>query len=283
MHNLISVLSTYLEYSFVRYSLIVGILIALCSALLGVTLVLKRFSFIGDGLSHVAFGALAIATILKVNNDMIIVMPITIVCAVVLLCTDSYSKKVDGDASLAMISVGALAIGYILLNIYPSSSNVSADVCGTLFGSTSIMTLTSTDVWICVIMSIAVIALFILFYDKIFAVTFDENFAAATGIKVKFLNSMISVICAVIVVLAMNLVGSLLTSALIVFPAVSAMQIFRSFKSVVISAAIISVFCAIVGIVSSLVLSTPIGATIVIVNLIAFLICVFLNKVICIK
>lgn len=283
MHNLISILSTYLEYSFVKYSLIVGILIALCSALLGVTLVLKRFSFIGDGLSHVAFGALAIATILKVNNDMIIVMPITIICAIVLLCTDSYSKKVDGDASLAMISVGALAIGYILLNIYPSSSNISADVCGTLFGSTSILTLTSTDVWICAIMSISVIALFVLFYDKIFAVTFDENFAAAAGIKVKFLNSMISVICAVIVVLAMNLVGSLLTSALIVFPAVSAMQIFRSFKSVVISAAVISVLCAVVGIAASLILSTPIGATIVIANLVAFLICAFVSKVIRIK
>ncbi len=282
MHTLLNTIAAYLEYPFVRYALIAGILISLCSSLLGVTLVLKRYSFIGDGLSHVAFGALAIATVLKINNDMIIVMPITVLCAVILLCTGA-SSKIKGDSALAMLSVGALAIGYLMLNIFPSSSNISGDVCGTLFGSTSILTLTRTDVWLCGIMSIIVIALFILFYDKIFTVTFDENFAAASGIKVGFYNSMISIICAVIIVLAMNLAGSLLTSALIVFPAISAMRICKSFRVVVIVSAILAVICALVGILSSIVFSTPVGSSIVVVEILTFLLCGGIGKIIYVK
>ncbi len=282
MNELINLVSAYLEYPFVRYALIVGVLIALCSALLGVVLVLRRYSFIGDGLSHVAFGALAIATVLKIGNDMIVVLPVTVACAIALLCTGSTSK-IKGDSALAMFSVGALAVGYLLLNIFPSSSNVGGDVCGTLFGSTSILTLSKTDVWICIAMSVIVIVLFVLFYDKIFAITFDEAFAAATGIRVKFYNVLISLICAIIIVLAMNLAGSLLTSALVVFPAVSAMRIFKSFRSVVISAALISVFCALVGIVASIVFALPVGAAIVAVDIVAFICCSIVGRVALIK
>ena len=226
-------LTGYLSFSFVRYALIAGVLIALCSSLLGVTLVLKRFSVIGDGLSHVAFGALAIA----------------------------------------MLSVSALAIGYLIQNLFSSSANISGDVCSTLFGSTLILTLSKSDVWLCVGMSVVVMAIFLLFYHKIFAVTFDETFAAATGIRAGMYNLLIAVVTAVIIVLAMNLVGSLLTSALIVFPALSAMRLFRSFRGVIFCAAVISVVCAVVGLLISILASTPVGATIVIADLVAFLGC----------
>lgn len=272
-------LTGYLSFSFVQYALIAGILIALCSSLLGVTLVLKRFSVIGDGLSHVAFGALAIATVLRLSNSMLLVMPVTIVCAVLLLCMNQ-SAKIKGDAAIAMLSVSALAIGYLVQNLFSSSANVSGDVCSTLFGSTLILTLSKTDVWICVGMSIVVIAVFLLFYHKIFAVTFDESFATATGIRANLYNLLIAVITAVIIVLAMNLVGSLLTSALIVFPALSAMRLFRSFRSVMICAAIVSVMCAAIGLLISILASTPVGATIVTVDLAVFLICCAIRTVV---
>ncbi len=264
-------LGAYLQFPFVRYALIVGVLIALCSSLLGVTLVLKRFSFIGDGLSHVAFGALAISGILGLTNDMVIVMPVTILSAVLLLSTGK-NAKIKGDAAIAMISVGALAIGYLLLNIYSSSTNISGDVCTTLFGSTSILTLTPVEVWMCVILSIAVVVIYILFYNKIFSVTFDESFARATGIKAGAYNLLLAVIIAVIIVLAMNLVGSLLISALVIFAALSAMRVFKSFKSVTICSACLSVFCAASGILISIVCSTPVGSTIVAVDIAAYII-----------
>ena len=264
-------LGAYLQFPFVRYALIVGVLIALCSSLLGVTLVLKRFSFIGDGLSHVAFGALAISGILGLTNDMVIVMPVTILSAVLLLSTGK-NAKIKGDAAIAMISVGALAIGYLLLNIYSSSTNISGDVCTTLFGSTSILTLTPVEVWMCVILSIAVVVIYILFYNKIFSVTFDESFARATGIKAGAYNLLLAVIIAVIIVLAMNLVGSLLISALVIFPALSAMRVFKSFKSVTICSACLSVFCAASGILISIVCSTPVGSTIVAVDIAAYIV-----------
>lgn len=282
MNNMISAISEYLSYPFIRYALIVGILISLSSSLLGVILVLKRFSFIGDGLSHVAFGALTIATIMNVDNNMIIVMPITVLCAVILLCTGA-SAKLKGDASLAMISVGALAIGYLLLNAFSSSSNIGTDVCSTLFGSTSILTLSYVDVWICAITSIIVIVAFVLLYNKIFSVTFDEAFATATGIRVKLYNLFIAVICAIVIVLAMNLVGSLLTSALIVFPAVSAMRLFGSFKKVVVSSAVISIASSFIGIIASLLTSTPVGAAIVVVNIIVFILCCLIGKIVLFK
>ena len=242
----------YFQYPFVRYALIVGVLIALCSSLLGVTLVLKRFSFIGDGLSHVAFGAIAIAAVMKMTNDMPLVLAVTVVSAVLLLRVGQ-NAKIKGDAAVAMISVGSLAIGYLLMNIFAKSSNLSGDVCTTLFGSTSILTLKQSEVIICAVMSVAVTAVFVLFYNKIFSVTFDENFARATGVKAGLYNLLIAVITAVIIVLAMNLVGSLLISALVIFPALSAMRAFKSFRSVTICSALLSVFCAFTGIFLSVV------------------------------
>ena len=212
MDNLFEKIIFYFQFPFVQYAFIVGILIALCSSLLGVTLVLKRFSFIGDGLSHVAFGALAVSGVLGLTNDMLVVLPVTILSAVLLLSTGKNSK-IKGDAAIAMISVGALAIGYLLMNIFSTSSNLSGDVCSTLFGSTSILSLSKAEVWLCIILSIVVLLVYILFYNKIFSVTFDENFARATGIKAGAYNLLIAVIIAVIIVLAMNLVGSLLISA----------------------------------------------------------------------
>ena len=263
-------LTLYWAYPFVRYALIVGVLIALCSSLLGVTLVLKRFSFIGDGLSHVAFGAMAIAAVLQITNEMPLVMVITIISAVLLLRTGQ-DTKIKGDAAIAMISVGALAIGYLLMNIFSTSSNLSGDVCSTLFGSTSILTLSPVEVWLCVGMSVLVVAVFILFYNKIFAVTFDENFARATGTKAGLYNLLIAIVVAVIIVLAMNLVGSLLISALVIFPALSAMRVFQSFRAVTLCSAVLSVSCAALGILISILAGTPVGSTIVAVDILAFL------------
>lgn len=270
-------LSLYMEYPFVRYALIVGVLIALCSSLLGVTLVLKRFSFIGDGLSHVAFGAVAVAGVLKLANATVLVLPVTIICAVLLLKTGQ-NTKIKGDAAIAMISVGALAFGYLLMNLFSTSSNLSGDVCSTLFGSTSILTLRKNEVWLSGILSILVVVFFIVFYHKIFDVTFDESFAQAAGTKVDFFNTIIAIIIAVIIVLAMNLVGSLLISALIIFPALSAMRLFKSFKSVTICSGIISVFCAFFGIILSILAGTPVGSTIVAVDVMAFLICFLIGS-----
>ena len=269
---MIGVLIDYLQYPFVRYALIVGVLISLCSALLGVTLVLKRFSFIGDGLSHVAFGAMAIAAVLNLSNNMLVVLPITVLAAILLLRTGQ-NAKIKGDAAIAMISVGALAFGYLIMNIFSTSSNLTGDVCSTLFGSMSILTLTPTEVLICAILSLIVIVVFILFYNKIFAVTFDENFAKATGTKADLYNLLIAIIIAVIIVLAMNLVGSLLISALVIFPALSAMRIFRNFKSVTICSAVLSVICSIAGMLISILTGTPVGSTIVAVDVVVFAVC----------
>lgn len=262
-------LTFYWGYPFVRYALVVGVLIALCSSLLGVTLVLKRFSFIGDGLSHVAFGAMAIAGVLGLTNDMPLVMAITIVSAVLLLKTGQ-NTKIQGDAAVAMISVGALALGYLLMNIFSTSSNLSGDVCSTLFGSTSILTLSLGEVWLSVGMSALVVLIFVLFYNKIFAVTFDESFAKAVGTAADRYNLLIAVIVAVVIVLAMNLVGSLLISALVIFPALSAMRVFKSFRSVTVCAAVLSTVCAALGILIAILAGTPVGSTIVAVDILAF-------------
>ncbi len=278
MSEWIMQLQLYLAYPFVRYALIVGILIALCSSLLGVTLVLKRFSFIGDGLSHVAFGAMAIAGVLGLTNKMVIVLPVTVLCAVLLLRTGQ-NAKIKGDAAVAMISVSALAFGYLLMNVFSASSNLSGDVCSTLFGSTSILTLSKTDVWLCIALSVIVVVFFVLFYNRIFNVTFDETFAKAVGTKVDTYNLMIAVITAVIIVLAMNLVGSLLISALIIFPALSAMRIYKSFLSVTICSAIVSVSCAALGILISILAGTPVGSTIVAVDAAAFAVCSVIGSV----
>lgn len=259
----------YFSYSFVRNALLVGILVALCASLFGVVLVLKRFSFIGDGLSHVAFGAMAIATVVGVSNSIAVVLPVTMLSAVLILKAGE-NKKLHGDALIAIISVSALSVGYLLMNIFSASPNVSGDVCSTLFGSTSILTLSTLDVWICVIMAMLVIGAFVLFYNKIFATVFDESFASASGLRTGIFNLAVAVIVSVIIVLAMNLVGSLLISALVVFPALTAMRAAKSFRAVVILSAVLAVISAASGIVIAILASTPVGATIVAVQLAIF-------------
>ncbi|MCL2078553.1 MAG: metal ABC transporter permease [Oscillospiraceae bacterium] len=283
MTEIIEKLILYFQYPFVRYALIVGILIALCSSLLGVTLVLKRFSFIGDGLSHVAFGATAIAVAMNLTNNFILVLPVTIISAILLLRTGQ-NTKIKGDAAIAMISVGALAVGYLIMNMFAKSANLAGDVCTTLFGAMAILTLDDgTRIWIgeypipmkvfmCAVLSLLVIAVFMIFYHKIFAVTFDEDFSTATGIRASVYNLMLAVIIAVVIVLAMTLVGALLISALVIFPALSAMRVFKNFKAVTICSVIVSVVCAVFGIFLSILVATPVGSTIVVVNIIGFLI-----------
>lgn len=277
MTALFEKLAMYFQYPFVRYALIVGVLIAFCSSLLGVTLVLKRFSFIGDGLSHVAFGAMSIAAVMNISNEMPLVMAVTIISAVLLLCGGK-KAKLKGDASIAVISVTSLAAGYLLMNLFSASSNLSGDVCSTLFGSTSILTLSKAEVWLCTAVSVIVTAVFILLYNKIFAVTFDEDFARAAGTRVDIYNFLIAVTVAAVIVLAMNLVGSLLISALVIFPALSAMRLFNSFKSVTVCAAVLAVVCSFAGIITAILAGTPVGSTIVAVQAAAFfIICIIGN------
>lgn len=268
----------YIEYPFVRYALIVGVLIALCSSLLGVTLVLRRFSFIGDGLSHVAFGAMAVATIFNLTNDTIFIMPVTVLAAILFLKTGQ-NTKLKGDAAIAMLSVGALAIGYLVLNVFSTSANITGDVCSTLFGSTSILTLTKEEVVMCIVMSVIVVVFYVLFYNRIFSVTFDENFTKAMGKRADVYNLLIAIIMAVIIVLAMNLVGSLLVSALIIFPALSAMRLMYSFKGVVLYAAVLSVLGAFFGMLISILFSTPVGSTIVLIHILIFFFNCILGKI----
>ncbi len=263
---------SYFSYPYVRYALLVGALVALCASLLGVTLVLKRFSYLGDGLSHVAFGAMALSTVLNLADDLLLVMPLTVVCAVILLGIGE-NKKINGDAALAMLSVGSLAIGYILLNLFPASSNIAGDVCSSLFGSSSILTLKKSDLIVSVVMTVAVICVFVLFYNKIFALTFDSAFMQASGGRARGYNLMIAVVCAVVISVSMRLVGSLLVSALIIFPAISAMYVFKSFRSVMVCSAVIGVLCAIVGMIISIAFGTPSGATIVAADILALAIC----------
>lgn len=269
---MLSELSLYLSFPFVRYALIVSVLIALCSSLLGVILVLRRFSHLGDGLSHVAFGAMAAASVFGFRNDMAVVLPITILTAVFLL-KNGKKGQIKGDAALAMLSTAALAFGYLLMNLFPTSGNISGDVCTTLFGSTSILTLKKSDVILCSVLSTAVLLIYILFYEKIFAITFDEDFAKATGVDADRYNLLIAVVIAIVVVLAMNLVGSLLISALLVFPVLSAMRLFNSFRNVSIASALISVLCAVSGILISILASTPVGSTIVAADFLVFILC----------
>ncbi len=269
--NFINTLQLYFTYPFVRYAFVVAIVISLSASLLGVTLVLKRYSFIGDGLSHVAFGAMAIASVFKMINNNVIVLPLTILAAVFLLKSGK-NTRINGDAAIAVFSVGALAVGYLIMNVSGSSANVSGDVCSTLFGSTSLLTLTLGEVWFSIILAILVILLFVFLYNKIFAVTFDEDFANATGMSADRYNLVIAVLIAVIIVMGMNLVGSLLISALVIFPALSAMRMFSNYRSVVICSAVIAVVCAVLGMLFSIILSTPVGATIVTADIIVFVI-----------
>lgn len=266
---MIATLQYYWTFPFVRYALIVGVLIALCSSLFGVTLVLKRFSYLGDGLSHVAFGAMSVATVLHLADSMVLVLPVTILCAVLLL-RGGQNAKIHGDAAIGMLSVGTLAFGYLVVNLFSASPNLSGEVCSTLFGSTSILTLTAEEVWLCAGLSVVVVALFVLFYHKIFAVTFDESFAQASGMGARQWQLLLAVIIAVIIVLAMYLVGSLLISALVIFPALAAMRVCRSFLGVTVCAAVFSVVGAAGGILVAILAGTPVGATIVAVDMAGF-------------
>ena len=261
----------YLQYPFVRRILVAGVLVAFCASMLGVTLVLKRFSYIGDGLSHVAFAAMAIAMVLRMTNNTLIILPITVVAAILMLKTGQ-NAKINGDAVIAMLSVGSLAFGYLIMNVSGTSQNVSGDVCSTLFGAASILTLSNTDVWICLIMSLLVLVFYILYYHKIFSVTFDENFARAPGIHTGAYNVLMAVVTAVVIVVAMNIVGSLLVSALIIFPALSAMRVFKNYKSVFICSAVYGVVSSGVGILISIAASTPVSATIVAIDIVLFVI-----------
>lgn len=269
MSGIMEKLALYWAYPFVRYALVVGVLIALCSSLLGVTLVLRRFSFIGDGLSHVAFGAMSVSAVLGLTDHMPLTLGVTVACAILLLRTGR-DTNIQGDAAIAMLSVGALAMGYLLMNLFSTSSNLSGDVCSTLFGSTSILTLTKAEVYLCAGLSVVVVAVFLLCYNKIFAVTFDEDFARAAGTRADAYQLLLAVIIAVVIVLAMNLVGSLLISALVIFPALSAMRVFQSFRAVTVCSAVLSVSCAVLGILTAILAGTPVGSTIVAVDILAF-------------
>ena len=278
MVDIFNTLAFYLQKPFVVNAVIVGVLIALCSSLLGVTLVLKRYSFIGDGLSHVAFGAMAVAAVVGLTDDMPLVLAVTVISAVLLLRMGK-NAKIKGDAAIAMISVGSLAVGYLLMNLFSTSSNISGDVCSTLFGSTSILTLSPFDVWMCVILSIVVVLFFVLFYNRIFSVTFDESFAQATGQRANVYNLLIAIVIAVIIVVSMQLVGSLLISALVIFPALSAMRVFKSFRSVTVCSAVVSVVCALTGLLTSILAGTPVGSTIVAADIVVFIIFSIIGKI----
>ena len=269
--NIIETLRMYFSYGFVQKAFIAGVLISLCAGLLGVVLVLKRYAMIGDGLSHVAFGAMAIAAVLGFA-PMTVALPVTVAVAVLLLLAGE-KQLIKGDSAIAMLSAGSLAVGYLLLNLFPSSDtgSLSGDVCASLFGSTSMMTLQGSDVWLCVGLSVAVIGFFALFYHKIFAVTFDEGFATSSGVRVRAYNFLIAAISGVVIVLAMKLVGALLISSLIIFPALSAMRVFRSFRSVVICSAVISVVGSLTGLLAALLLSTPTGASVAVVHIVIFM------------
>ena len=278
--NIFEQLALYFSYPFVIYAFAVGILIALCSALFGVVLVLKRFSLIGDGLSHIAFGAMAVAAVVGLTDHMLIVLPVTVVAAVLLLRTGQ-NTRIKGDAAIAMVSVGALGIGYLLMSVFSPSANVAGDVCGTLFGSSAILSLGAAEVAVCGALSLCVVGIFLCLYRKIFAVPFDEDFSRATGVRASLYNLVIAVVIAVIIVLAMNLVGSLLISALVIFPALSAMRICRRFCDVVIAAACLSVGCAALGVLASILWPLPVGPTIVVADIVAFLICTVIGRVFC--
>ena len=268
--RLLSVFSTlqdYFTYDFVRNALIAGVLISLCAGLLGVVLVLKRYSMIGDGLSHVAFGAMAIAAVLG-WTPMAVALPVTVGGAILLLLA-SDRGHIKGDAAIAMLSAGALSVGYLLLNLFPSA-NTGKFSEETLFGSTSLLTLSTADVWLCLSLAVFVAVFFVFFYHRIFAVTFDERFAQAGGVRVSVYRTLIAAVSGIVIVLAMKLVGALLISALIIFPALSAMRLFQSFRAVTVCSAMLSVAGSVTGFLLSVLLSTPIGATVVVIHVILF-------------
>ena len=269
----------YLSYPFVRNALVAGVLISLCAALLGVPLVLRRLSFIGDGLSHVAFGAMAVAGVMNFADTMALSLPVTIAAALVLM-RSGRGAKTGGDAMLAMLSVGAMAAGYLMMNLKPSSSNVSGDVCTTLFGSVSILTLTASDMWISVGLSLAVCILWLFSYHHIFDMTFDESYARASGSSMTLFNTLSAVVVAVVIVISMRLVGTLLVSSLLVVPAIAAMKVAKSFRGVCAVAAVFTVVCSLAGILIAVVAGTPVGSTIVAADIVAYLLMSGIGRVV---
>lgn len=250
-----------LSYPFMTRAFLVGSLVALCSALLGVSLVLKRYSMIGDGLSHVGFGAMAIAAAMNVA-PLTIAIPVVIVAAILLLRI-SGNAKIKGDAAIALISTTSLAVGVMVISL---TTGMNTDVYNYMFGS--ILAMSAEDVKLSLVLSAFVLILFIVFYHKIFAITFDETFARATGVKAGVYNTLIAVLTAVTIVLGMRMMGALLISSLIIFPALTSMRVCRTFKSVIINAAVISVVCLIAGVTLSYVAATPAGASVVLANLV---------------
>lgn len=267
----------YQNYPTVGYATAALLLIALCAALLGTPLVLRRYSMIGDGLSHVSFGAACVATAMGLTTPTYIALPVTVVAAVILLKISS-SRKVNGDAAIAMVSAGSLAIGYLSLNLIPDNSSLSTDACADLFGS-GIIGIGWQDLVLCLVLAAVCVAVFCIFYNKIFAVTFDSDFAASAGVRVGLYNTLVAIITGVTVVISMSMVGALIISAFIIFPALSAMRLFRSFKSVTVASAIISLSSALIGILISLVTSTPTSSTVVIVELVVFAVCFIVGKI----
>lgn len=262
--TVLEMLTKMLSYQFMMRALIVGTLVSLCAALLGVSLVLKRYSMIGDGLSHVGFGSLAVATVLGFA-PMVFTIPIVVLTAFLLLRL-SNQGKLKGDALIAMISTGALAVGVIVLSL---GNGMTSDVNNYLFGS--VLAMSDGDVWLSVILTTIVLILFLVFYRKIFAVTFDEMFGRAVGEKVELYNMLLSLLTAITIVLGMRVMGAMLISSLIIFPAVTAMRLCKSFRSVTLCAAIVSVVCYFIGLCCSYLYATPTGASVVIVNILAFL------------
>lgn len=265
----LGMLPVYLGYPFVQAALVVGVLVALCCSLFGVTLVLNHQSFLGDSLSHVAFGAMAVSGMLQLTNNLALTLVLTVACSI-LLMRRGRSGNAQGDSSLAMLSVGALALGYLLMNLFSNSANVAGDVCGVLFGSTSILTLTTTDVVLSLVLALVVIAFFVLLYHQVFLITFDEEYARAIGIPVDRIKVAMAAIMAVVIVVSMNLVGALLITALVVFPVRTAMHLHHSYKGVVISSSAISIVCVLVGILVAIVVGTPVGSTIIAVDAAAY-------------
>lgn len=269
-------LGEYFSYSFVRNALAVSVLIALCAALLGVVLILRRFSLIGDGLSHVAFGAATVAATFGIF-DLSLTLPVTIIAAVLILKSGG-KRKIMGDAVIAMISAGALAIGYLILDAGGGAANLGGDVCTALFGSSAILSIDTSELIFTLSVTAILIALTVIFYHKLFSITFDERFSKATGTRTDAYNLGIAIVTAIVIVIGMKLAGALLMSALIVFPAMSAMRVCKSFKATLVVSSLIGVICAVFGVLLSMILETPVGATIAAADVLAFGIFLLIGK-----
>ena len=259
-----------LRFPFVQYALIVSVLMAVCAACIGVPLVLKRYAFMGFGLANVAFMGTALAIVIDLSNTLALVMPLTIAATILLVGFGGRFKKVSGDSSLAMLTVGALAIGHFAINTFSMRGNITADVSETLFGGMRLLTLQLSDVWLSVGITVAVIVFFAFFYHRIFALTFDAEFMQATGQRPLVYELLLSAITGVVIAMSMNLLGSLLTASLIIFPALSAMRLFKAYKSVIRSAAVIGAVCSLLGIFVAILIELPVTTTIILMNIVLF-------------